>query len=171
MPQFCWPEDEGDDLIPLARPRRQHFDESTPIKPWIVPQPYTATSTATAHVGQGDAFGDIKRIAEAKRAVEDSMPLSMPAFGSASAQLNSLLGMGIHVTKDLPGYQLPDDVCVPADFRREFNEWARGFFTPVNILKDGETMIVGDGTIYMNPRTYEALKATFGRFDNNMGFK
>lgn len=80
-------------------------------------------------------------------------------FGISGAM--PLGGFGVVLTHDLRRYgKLPDDVQVTPEFRAEFNAWAAEFFQPdpaLNALPDGRCLSL-HGTVYMNPRTFAALK-------------
>lgn len=56
--------------------------------------------------------------------------------------MNTILGINVIVVPDQARYQLPAEVMPgvpwPPGFREEVNAWARGFFRPVNLLRDGE---------------------------------
>ena len=79
-----------------------------------------------------------------------------------------LSGVNVKVTPDPFRYgPLPDDVCVPAAFRAEFNAWCQQFFSRApenNLLKDGQFYQMDAGafgghgkTLVMNPRTFAQL--------------
>lgn len=72
-----------------------------------------------------------------------------------------LAGIDIHVSPDRPKRQLPEDVpCTPA-YRVEFNAWLASFFGMDNLIKDGEAIRAGP-RIFVNPRTYQALRRAPG---------
>lgn len=49
--------------------------------------------------------------------------------------------IGIVVSRDQPGYVLPDDLPLPDDFRASFNAWAAGFFKwKPSPIPDGEVL-------------------------------
>lgn len=77
--------------------------------------------------------------------------------------MNTLSGISIHVIPDPRRYgDLPDDVCVPAAFRADFNAWSARFFPPdpaLNTVPDGQAYMLHGRTAIMNPRTYAALRA------------
>lgn len=76
--------------------------------------------------------------------------------------MKSLFGMSVIVRPDPRRYsKLPSDVCVTPAFRAEFDAWATEFFQPdptLNLLKDGDYIIIGDRQVHMNPRTFGLLK-------------
>ena len=67
-------------------------------------------------------------------------------------------GKRVFVMSDHPKYQLPNDVCVPAKYRIEFNRWALNFFGTHNVIPDGSVYTsLTQGSVWMNPRTYQNL--------------
>jgi hypothetical protein len=70
--------------------------------------------------------------------------------------------MRVVVVRDAPRYQLPEDLPLPSGFREDPNAWALEFLgIQKPLLPDGQALTV-DNTVYMNPRTYEAMKAKLG---------
>ena len=71
-------------------------------------------------------------------------------------------GIKVFVVPDVPRYQLPADLPLPPGFREDFNTWALEFLgIQKPPLPDGEALPI-DNTVYMNPRTYRAMKAKLG---------
>lgn len=74
--------------------------------------------------------------------------------------MNSIYGVQILVTPDVPKMQLaPGDYITP-EYRREIDAWLIEFFGTTNLLADGQ--VAGSelmGKAWMNPRTYAQFKA------------
>lgn len=71
----------------------------------------------------------------------------------------TLYGMKVVINDaSVPGYVLPEDLSLPPEFRKQFNEWAAGFFKRKYVLAEGLTFMVGDHTMTMRSSTYAALK-------------
>jgi hypothetical protein len=72
-----------------------------------------------------------------------------------------LSSVNVKISPDPRRYEkLPDDVCVPAAFRAEFNAWCEQFFSTVperSVVTDGTVYSIGS-TLVMNPRTFAQLK-------------
>lgn len=71
-------------------------------------------------------------------------------------------GFAIILSQDSPKMQLSERVkeVLSPEFIEETNAWMLGFFGVTNLLKDGETLVSEMlGTITMNPRTFQQLKA------------
>lgn len=68
-------------------------------------------------------------------------------------------GFAVFVSPDTPGYVLPDDLPLPPEFRAKFNAWAADFFTPRNLVREGEALMdYTRNCMYVTPRTFERLK-------------
>ena len=77
---------------------------------------------------------------------------------SISCGYNTLYGLKIQITPELPKMVLSEGVPVSPQFREEMNAWMLSFFGTHNILKDGEVIKYGN-TLLMNIRTYTDFKA------------
>lgn len=73
--------------------------------------------------------------------------------------MNTLLGLRVYVTPDVPKMQLSKDVPVSPDFRREIDAWLIELLGYTNILGD-DAILMSEvmGTIHCNPRNYARLK-------------
>lgn len=72
----------------------------------------------------------------------------------------TLNGIRVFVTPDIPKMKLgPGDYVTPA-FRAEMDEWLLQFFGTTNLVEDGKCyhMLLEDA-VSMNPRTYAKLRA------------
>lgn len=91
----------------------------------------------------------------------------------ASPNVDGILGgLRVCVSPDRPGYQLPEELPLPPQFRMQFNAWAAGFFNPVQFIPDGD--VIHDkqnGTLYMNERTLAMLKKTCSEHVPPIGMK
>ena len=71
----------------------------------------------------------------------------------------NLYGLKIQAMPDRPKYILPLDVPPPKGMtREEFNAWSLDVCGHYNPISDGE-VIQMFGVLYVNPRTYEQIKA------------
>jgi hypothetical protein len=71
----------------------------------------------------------------------------------------TLYGMKVVVTPDLPKMKLgPGDYITP-ELRLEIDAWLLGFFGTTNIIED-DAYLISDflGQVMMNPRTYVRLR-------------
>ena len=72
--------------------------------------------------------------------------------------------IAVVLSPDHPKRTLAEDVPVSPEFRIEINQWMLGFFGTYNLLADGQTILMeNDGKVFMNPRTYAALKLEMDR--------
>lgn len=72
---------------------------------------------------------------------------------------NSLYGMKIIVSPDVPKMQLAPGDYVTPEFRKEIDAWLIEFFGTWNIIPDGDVLIMETtGLINMNPRMLARLK-------------
>lgn len=75
-----------------------------------------------------------------------------------------IYGMSVRLVPDRPRYELPAEVIPgvpwPAGFREEINAWAKGFLGHSgNLLEDGRSLVdTANSVVYVNPRTFEALR-------------
>jgi hypothetical protein len=69
----------------------------------------------------------------------------------------SIFGVPIVVTKDIPKMQLSEDCPVTPEFRIEINAWMVEFFGVYSTFEDGKIW-KSEGKLFMNPRTYATLK-------------
>lgn len=68
-------------------------------------------------------------------------------------------GVELHVVPDHPKMQLSAGCPVSDDFRKEMNEWMRGFFGMVQALEDGDVRVSQQmGCMWMNPNTFQRLR-------------
>lgn len=70
----------------------------------------------------------------------------------------------IIMVPDQPKFQISPDCPLTTEFRAEMNAWCLSFFGTTNYIADDE--IISSNTtfgkfMYVNPRTYEKLKAIF----------
>lgn len=66
----------------------------------------------------------------------------------------------VHVSPDRPKMVLSERVPVSPEFRAEMDAWMREFFGTWNLIEDSQMLKTRDGNkIFVNPRTYESIKA------------
>lgn len=68
-----------------------------------------------------------------------------------------LFGLKVVVVAEVPRYQLPLDVTVPPDFRKDFNQWALDFFGTKPEVES--TPFVLHDHVFLTPSKYEAIRS------------
>jgi hypothetical protein len=75
-------------------------------------------------------------------------------------QPQSLYGMKVVVSRDIPKMKLADGDYVTPEFRQEIDAWLLEFFGVTNLLPDGQVLSMQSAnSVYMNPRTFAQFKA------------
>lgn len=72
--------------------------------------------------------------------------------------VSTLYGTKIVVSPDRPKFQISPDCPLTDDFRVEMNAWCLSFFGTENLVPDNQALKI-DGVLYVNPRTFERMKA------------
>lgn len=84
-----------------------------------------------------------------------------PPFGQFEPARQTFYGRPVVVTPDTvrPRYQLPVDLWLPDDVRAATNAWALRVCGTIveNLIKDDEVLLI-NGAMHMNPRTYSKLR-------------
>ena len=72
----------------------------------------------------------------------------------------TLFGMRIQISPDVPKMTLSKDVPVSPEFRVEIDKWMLGFFGTTNIVPDGQALVMHHmNCVVMNERMYLQVRA------------
>lgn len=73
--------------------------------------------------------------------------------------MDSLFGLRVQVTPDIPKMTLSKDVPVSPWLREEMDRWMLEFFGTTNLIPDGRAYVMEDpGIVIMNKRTYLQMR-------------
>ena len=73
--------------------------------------------------------------------------------------MNNFSCLDVVVSPDLPKMKLGLGDYVTPEFRKEIDDWLLVFFGTYNLIPDDQSFVSQtNNTVWMNPRTYAALK-------------